>query len=132
MGYREDVLCRHAKLVASNVNRTLCEHLSVQSTGSRVAKTGTPPIDIAEAVSAACKKAMFLKAELEAFGDDLSFSWYEAGSPYNGIRMKASSNTPPIKGNRGKIDVTTVPGVDIRHPGEQWTVLAPAIVYRPS
>jgi hypothetical protein len=130
--YREEVLCRHAKLIASNVNTILCEHLSAHSTSSKTSKTGTPPIAIAEAVLATCENAMFLKAELEASGDDLKFTWFEAGSPYDGRRMKASSNTYPIKGYRGKIDITTVPGVDFRPPDSAWTVLVPAIVYRSS
>ena len=85
---------------------------------------------MSDAILSAVETATMLKVELQASGDEVRPTWFEAGSLYNGKRMKLSRmNTIQHETIPRVIDMTLLPGLDIRHSGSQWTVLTPAVVH---
>lgn len=67
---------------------------------------------------------MVLKAQLDACelcGDEVRITWFNTGSPFDQATMQLSRNSAQIKPQDRRIDLTFIPGVDVKPSGGEWT-----------
>ena len=126
--YVVKVLRPAAKLLACRLNTSLYAHLCCQSSSSRLAQNGFLPATIAKAVFSALEKAMLLKAELIAAGDEVAYEWLEPGVKYDKDRMSLVSQPEPIKGKDAPgLALPLLPQISIWRRGK-WALVSRPIV----
>ena len=110
------------------MNAAVYEHLSSQSMCTDIAESGILPDAFVNATAAAFETAVLLAAELDACGDYVQSTWFEAGSMYDAQRMKPSIHATPPDAKQKATAITLLPGVDVRRSGGSWVQYANATV----
>ena len=128
--YRREVLLPEAASGAEAVKSAIHEHLSCQSLESDLATCAELPAPFCAAILAAFETATLLAADLDACGDDMQPTWYETGSIYDSTLMTTSVHSGLSANQCEMINMTLVPGIDVRPPDGEWTVLCRAVVHR--